>query len=342
MKVNTKLLLLSALLIVAPCACSFRDKTMHTSTIFAMDTVMEIETLGHEECLLTAEEMIRNLERKISVTDENSEISRLNREGTAIVSEDVAEIFRGGLDICKRTEGALDLSIYPVLRAWGFTTLEYMVPTDEEIQALIENVDYRDISFSMEDGEVSIENGMQVDLGSVAKGYAGYAVANYLKSQGVESALINLGGNVQCLGSKPNGEKWKVAIKSPYLESSSGIYGAVAVADKAVITSGGYERYFEEDGKTYWHILDPETGRPAESGLVSVTIIGDDGLLCDGLSTALFVMGLEKAIDFYRASDDFEAVFITESGEAYVTEGIAGDFELSGEYYDTPINVISR
>ncbi len=322
--------------------CGLSETTMNTSTIFAMDTIMELEVSGHKEVMSSAEEMIRTLEKELSVTDENSEISALNRDGEAVLTSDVSDIMEGALSICNRTEGALDISIYPVLKSWGFTTGEYRVPSDEEIESHLDYVDYGRISFDKESNRVTIDDGMQVDLGSVAKGYTSTAVCNYLKEQGVTSALINLGGNVQCVGSKPNGDDWKVAVKSPFEDSASGMFGVLEVSDMAVITSGGYERYFEEDGETYWHILDPKTGKPVKNGIVSVTIIGEDGLVCDGLSTALFVKGLDEAVDFYKASDDFEAVFITEDGQAYVTEGVADDFTLTSEYYDAPVHVISR
>ena len=173
-------------------------------------------------------------------------------------------------------------------------------------------------------------------------GYTGTAVADMLRSKGVTHALLNLGGNVQCIGSKLNGDPWKVAIKSPFPDSDSGMIGVVEADDVAIITSGGYERYFEEEGKRYWHILDPATGKPAENGLVSVTVVGKDGLLCDGLSTALFVKGLDKAIEQYRQSDDFEAIFVTEDREVYVTEGLADKFSLTSEYHDLPLQVIAK
>ena len=343
------------------------DKTMHTSTIFAMDTVMELEVYGHEDALPGAEELIRELEKKLSVTDEKSEIYALNLSNSAQISEDTAELMEGALDICERTSGALDITIYPVLKAWGFTTGEYRVPNDAEIEELLGGVDYRNVvlgsAIDEKDGAedahlevtpsndtfpegtpsvATIPQGTQVDLGSVAKGYTGSKVIDYFKEQGVKSALINLGGNVQCLGSKPNGDKWNVAIKSPFEDSTSGVLGIIQTSDKAIITSGGYERYFEEDGEVYWHILDPKTGKPAKNGLVSVTVIGDDGLKCDGFSTALFVEGLDNAINTYRSSDDFEAVFVTEERKVYVTEGIADSFSLSSEYYDLELEVIYR
>ena len=355
-------------------ACAFGQPTMKTRSLFAMDTIMEIQAAGDDEVLSGAEEMIRGLEKKLSVTDGGSEIYALNRDGEAVVSGDVADIMTRALSVCAETDGALDISIYPVLKAWGFTTGSYRVPEADEIEELLENVDYRkvqqdtgtvllshctqqdtgtvllssaggesDKSASSDSGcQVSIAPGMQVDLGSVVKGYTGSAVAQYFRDNGVKSALINLGGNVECIGKKPDGNKWKVAIKSPFADSQTGIFGVIDAEDMAIITSGGYERFFEEDGKTYWHILDPKTGYPAENGLVSVTIIGSDGLRCDGLSTALFVMGLDDAIEFWKKSGDFDAIFITDSGEAYITSGIADSFTLYSEYYDAPLHVLSR
>ena len=180
---------------------------------------------------------------------------------------------------------------------------------------------------------------MEIDLGSVAKGYAGQLVAQMLRDNGVQSALLDLGGNVQTVGSKPDGSPWKIGIKDPQGEE---VMMVLYIKDQAVVTSGGYERYFEQDGQTYWHIMDPFTGRPADNGLISVTIVGDEGVVCDGLSTALFVMGLEKAADLWAQSGDFEAVFVTASGEVYITEGLRDRFALTEQYADTPVSVIKR
>ncbi len=356
-------------------------KTINTSSLFAMNTIMELQVAGDEELLRGAEDMIRNLEKELSVTDENSEIARLNVTGEAEIGAQAADIMGRALNLCEETGGALDISIYPVLKAWGFTTSEYRVPGDEEIQELLTKVDYskveletgelgerevvevsetKDITVDEEaetgesgeaeavEGETSMRyvarlpQGMQVDLGSVVKGYTATAVADYFREEGVTSALINLGGNVQCIGTKPNGDKWKVAIKSPFSDSSTGMIGVIDAEDVAIITSGGYERYFEDNGEVYWHILDPKTGYPARSGLASVTIIGMDGLRCDGLSTALFVMGLDKAIEFWKADDSFEAVLVTEDGKVYVTEGVAGSFSLTSEYRNAELLVVGR
>lgn len=339
-------------------------KNIQSSTIFAMDTVMELQVQGDEELLREGESLIRTLEKEMSVTDENSEIAMLNKAGKAQLSEDVAGLMSQALDICESTDGALDITIYPVLKAWGFTTGSYRVPTDEEIQMLLKNVDYHGIhiinqgldaaKMESSDGAVKenslynktviceIPSDTQVDLGSVAKGYTSMALYNLFIQKGVTSGLINLGGNVQCIGSKPNGDDWKVAVKSPFKDTASGILGVLSVSDLAVVTSGGYERFFEENGKTYWHILDPVTGKPAENGIVSVTIVGKDGLLCDGLSTALFVKGLDGATKYYQDNreKEFDMLLVTDDREVYITEGIADKFAIGSEYYNLNVHII--
>ncbi|MBE5838974.1 MAG: FAD:protein FMN transferase [Butyrivibrio sp.] len=315
-----------------------------------MDTVMELEIAGNEELLPEAEEKIRDLERRLSVTDNDSEISLLNKNKQALLSNDTATILANALSICDETDGALDVSIYPVLKEWGFTTGEYKVPDDTRITELLKEVDYNKINMvsgeedkeNKNDISVQIPENMEVDLGSVVKGYTSTMLYDFFTENGVKSGLINLGGNVQCIGTKPNGEMWNVAIKSPYLDSKTGIIGVLKASDEAVITSGGYERYFEEDGKIYHHIIDPSTGKPADNGLSSVTIIGKDGLKCDGYSTALYIKGLDSAISFWKERDDFEAVFVTSDGNVYVTEGISDRFLLSSEYAQKTIKIISK
>ena len=292
-------------------------------TFFAMDTVMTLRLYqgGDGSLLYRAEARVRELEAQWSVTEENSEICALNRGGRAELSPETAELLGAALDMCRRTDGALDISTYPVLRAWGFTTGEYSVPGGEAIAALLPLVDYGRVA--LEAGAAALPPGMEIDLGSVAKGYTGDALAALLKQGGADSALLDLGGNIQAVGSKPDGSPWRVAIRDP---AGDGNIGVVEVADQAVVTSGGYERYFEEDGVRYWHIIDPKTGAPARSGLASVTVVGESGLLCDGLSTALFVMGREGALEHWRQHRDFEAVLVSEDGSVTITAGLEERF----------------
>ena len=172
----------------------------------------------------------------------------------------------------------------------------------------------------------------------IAKGYTGDQLIRLFRENGVTSALINLGGNVQTVGTKPDGTPWRIGVQSPFGE---GYLGTIEAKDEAVITSGGYERYFEKDGQIFWHIIDPATGLPAKNGLLSVTVAGESGALCDGLSTALFVMGLEKAAAFWQSSGGFDAVFVTDDGSVYITEGLAERFALSHDYAQARLTVIS-
>src|SRR3712207_1232414 len=157
------------------------------------------------------------------------------------------------------------------------------------------------------------------------------------KNNGIKSGIVNLGGNVQALGKKTNGSEWKIAVQSPDKEGDYA--GVIKIKDKAVITSGGYERFFEENGVSYHHIIDSVTGRPADSGLQSVSIVSDDGTMADGLSTSLFIMGQEKAIEFWRAnSEKFEFVLLTNEDRLLVSEGLKDSF--SSERY--PIEIIKK
>ena len=310
-----------------------------TATFFAMDTAMDFTVYGDAALLDEAETLIGSLEEQVSVTDEHSDIYAIDHTGSGSLSGNAAELMEQALELCRRTGGALDISVYPIVQAWGFTTGSYQVPDEETIQSLLPLVDYTQIQYDAATGVVTLPEGMEIDLGSVAKGYAGQLAAQMLREHGVQSALLNLGGNVQTVGAKPDGSPWQIGIKDPQGEDAMMV---LSVEDQAVVTSGGYERYFEQDGQTYWHIMDPSTGHPADSGLLSVTIVGKQGIICDGLSTSLFVMGLEKAADLWAQSCDFEAVFVTASGEVYITEGLRDRFALTERYADTPVSVIER
>ena len=320
-----------------PVAAADENAEPNSRTVFAMDTVMELSAYGADDALMeAAEQEILGLESRLSVTDAGSEIYALDHNGLAELSPDTTELMQTALEMCERTDGALDVSIYPVLRAWGFTTGSYQVPTQEEIENLLTQVDYRKVT--LENGTASIAQGMEVDLGSVAKGYTGDQVSQLLREGSVTSALLNLGGNVQLVGGKPDGSDWRVAVQDP---ESDGYLGVLSLRDKAAITSGGYERYFVgDDGEVYWHIIDPATGAPARSGLISVTVIGDRGVVCDALSTALFVMGLDKAAEYWRRYGDFEAVFVAEDGSVAITSGLQDCFTLADGYTDRPLMVI--
>lgn len=310
-----------------------------TRTVFAMDTVMDLTVYTENEVLLTeASKRILELENKLSVTISGSEIHTLNTTGTSTLSEDTLFLLESALELCKNTNGELDISIYPVLSAWGFTTGEYQVPASDELNALLEKVDYSAVNLS--DNICRIPDGMQLDMGSVAKGYTGDLLCEYFREEGIASALLNLGGNVHALGCKPDGTPWRVAVQHP---TNSDYLGVLELDDMAAITSGGYERYFtDEDGEVYWHIIDPSDGYPADNGLVSVTVVGKRGLICDAMSTALFIMGLDDGVEYWRSRDDFDVIFVTEDEKVYITEGVADIFTMSDAYADMPFEILER
>lgn len=306
------------------------EEQAYTKDMFAMDTYFAMKAYGSEAegALALCEEKVLELETALSVTGADSDVTRYNNRKSQTVGWDTYTLVERALELCEETDGALDITLYPVQQAWGFTTDVRRVPEEQELKGLLEKVDYRKLDLQIVDGcgTIGMEDA-QIDLGAVAKGYTGDCLLNILKEQGVNSAMLDLGGNVQVLGSKPDGSPWKVAVRNP-LDTATAI-GVLEVTDKAVITSGSYERYFEENGKRYWHILDPKTGYPADTGLVSVTVVGDSGVRCDGLSTALFVMGKEKAMQFWREAGDFEMLLVTETGELFITEGLQETFECS-------------
>ena len=300
----------------------------------AMSTDMSLKIYGGSDALLEeAEDLIRQLEAEISTTDPHSAMSELNRNGTAQLSPGAAALTERALELCADTQGTLDISIYPVVRAWGFTTGSYRIPAPEELADLLTHVDYTKIS--LEENRISIPQGMMLDLGSVAKGYTGDLLAGLFRDNGVTSALMNLGGNVQAVGKKPDGSPWRVGIQDP---KSTDYMGILEVDDQAVVTSGGYERYFTgEDGQIYWHIIDPADGAPAKNGLISATIVGKEGLRCDALSTATFIMGPEKAIEYWAARRDFGMILVTEEGQLIVTPDLADRFTPTETCPYTPV-----
>ncbi|MBE5866791.1 MAG: FAD:protein FMN transferase [Lachnospiraceae bacterium] len=332
------LAVLAAILILVYRA-EYATEEAHTKDMFAMDTYFVLKAYGPEAetALELCEAKVLELEAALSVTKADSDVSKYNNRESRMVSWDTYTLVEKALQLCEETDGALDITLYPVQQAWGFTTDSKRVPSHEELKELLKKVDYKGLIPSAPGRCPIIGMGeQQIDLGAVAKGYTGDCLLDILREQGVTSAMLDLGGNVQVLGSKPDGSPWKVAVRNP-LDTSTAI-GVLEISDKAVITSGSYERYFEENGKRYWHILDPKTGYPADKGLVSVTVVGESGVRCDGLSTALFVMGKKNAVEFWRSAGDFEMLLVTEGGELYITEGLQENFVCSEGWNAEVIN----
>lgn len=341
--------ILCALLAVVLCACALAGCSREPveSTTFAMDTVMNFTLYGgwdREKTKETRDWMTSRLaycDEMFSATDENSDIAQVNRAAGQPVElkNPTAELLSQALELCRVTDGALDITAYPAVKAWGFTQEEHRVPSEEELAELAARIDYSAVQ--LEGNTVTLPEGVEIDLGAVAKGFAGDETAATARESGVASALLDLGqSTIVAVGSKPGGKPWRIGVVDPAQPES--YFAVVELVDMAMGTSGGYQRYFEQDGITYWHILDPDTAAPARSGLASVTVVAPSALTCDGLSTALFVMGLEKGTQFWRDHPEleFDVIFVTEDGGIYRTAGLEGRFSLAEGYADREVTVL--
>ena len=314
-----------------------RGPASHERQLFAMDTVMFLTAYGDagDAALTAAADVINALAADLDPAREGSSLSALNAgAGQPVpVSADCLAVLDTALAVGGETGGALDPALYPVILAWGFTTGEYRVPPQAELDGLLAAKDTAGIALDAAAGTAQVPAGTAVSLGAVAKGYAARQAADAMADAGAAYAILSLGGNVQTLGdTRPDGTPWQVAVTDP---TDTGSYvGVLSVGQTAVVTSGGYQRYFEQDGETYIHILDPATGLPVDNGLASVTVVTADGARADALSTALFVLGEDGALAYADAHGDVDLVLITKDGRVIVTAGLAAGFtEAGGEGY---------
>lgn len=309
--------------------------------LFAMDTYMEFTAYGKnsEKAVDAAIEEVQKLDAMLSAENSKSEVYALNEQGNLQATDDLAELILREKEIYQETDGLFDDTIYPVMKLWGFPTGNYHVPTAAEVQKKLALVDGNKVEIQTRDSDekgrdskekakfVTLGADQQIDFGGIAKGYTGQKLAELFQEYGVSSALVSLGGNIQAIGTKPDGSSWKVGIRDPKGGQQDYI-GVLSVENQAVITSGGYERYFEEDGKTYIHIINPRTGYPADGDLLSVTIVSRDGTLADGMSTALYIMGYEKACQFWRQRrEEFNVILVTDDGKIHISENLKENFQ---------------
>lgn len=326
-------LLLCALLL---CGCAQEAETAPVRRdLFAMDTYMELSVYGDRaaEALDAAASEITRLDALLSTGDPDSGISRINAAGSGPLGEDALAMTEEALRVYRQTDGAFDITVYPLMCLWGFTGDSPAVPEPGALADCLKTVGMDRLR--LDGGMLTLGEGQGIDLGGIAKGYTSGRLMEIFREYGVKSALVSLGGNVQCLGTKPDGSLWRCGIRDP---EGTGYLGIVQVKDAAVITSGGYERFFEEGGQTYHHILDPGTGYPAYAGLLSVTVVSANGMLADALSTACFVMGPERSADYWRTYGGeegraFDLVLLTEDGEVWVTEGLRETFSTERQLH---------
>ena len=338
MKLKRTLCLMLCLCLLAPLAACGEGEA-HERQLFAMDTVMGLTAYGKnaEAGLDTAIGVINSLSAMLDPEMSTSEAYKLNHaHGESLpISGQVAEMLNTAYSVYESTGGALDLTIYPLVKAWGFVDANYRVPTEEEIESLLEQTGFDKLTMTALSGGqtylVTIPDGMELSFASIAKGCASKYAISALRSAGVESAILTLGGNVQTLGVKPNGSDWNIAIQDP--NNTSSFLGVISVGEAAVVTSGTYQRYFTSEGKTYHHLINPKTGYPVSNSLLSVTIICDDGTLADCLSTAMFVLGQTSALNYWRNYGGFEMIMVNSSNEIICTSGLIEEFTLANKSY---------
>lgn len=295
------------------CAC---NETTVSDTQFLFDTVVTLSADCDEATLSGAFDLCRKLENTLSITKEQSDVYKINNSGKngIKVSKDTKTLLKKALGFCKESNGMFDISIYPVSRLWDFK--QEVIPSKDEIADALRNVDYDGISL---DGDKVFANGKQIDLGGIAKGYIADKTLEYFKSKNVQTGIINMGGNIIVFGDNDV----NVGIKKPF--SDNDISATLVLKNKSVVTSGVYERSFKKNGKLYHHIIDVNTGYPAESDLLSATIISDNSALGDAYSTICILLGKEKATKFInsrRETDNIEAIFIDKDYRVSCTKGI--------------------
>ena len=308
-------------------------RTPVTSTTYMMDTVITQQLFGPEaeEAEAAIRQQLSGIEDRLSLYRESSEIAAINENAGGdwvSLSPETYALLERSVQFCQESQGRFDITVAPLTTLWDVMAEDPKVPPEEAITQAQALVDYRDLQ--LQDGKARLaRSGQGLDLGAVAKGYACDVVRETTESYRLSGGYVSVGGNVVVLGNDPNGKPYRFGIRDPQGEPSEAI-GSVALSNQTMATTGTYERYFEVDGKRYHHILDPKTGYPAESDLLSVTVISEDGTLADYLSTALFLEG-EEAVRQHLDEDDYSLVVVTEDGEVLLSSRLRGNFENDPE-----------
>lgn len=327
-KLHFPILCLAALPALLLSGCGQNTKTEQaklTKNGFYFDTVVSVTLYGTDDSAILdgCFSLMSDYEAMLSRTKENSDVWKINHSSgqSVTVSEETAALIRMAQSYSELSHGAFDITVAPVVSLWNFTGEDvHEIPKEDALASALAHVDYQNIEV---DGRTVTltDPDAGIDLGGIAKGFIADRVKEYLEEHCVTGALISLGGNILTLGSKPDGTPWNIAVRKPFGASSESITTVRSMEGKSIVTSGTYERYFEQDGILYHHILNPEDGYPVNNGLTSVTIVSDSSAEGDALSTTCFVLGLEKGMELIESLDNTEALFITEDMEMHKSSG---------------------
>lgn len=321
------------------CTNSKDDSNPLSKTEYFMGTVVTVTLYDNksEKIIDKAFEEVKKIEQLVSINMEGTELDEVNNNAgikPVKVSDDTYNIIKKGLEYSSLTHGSFDITIGPLVKLWSIGLPEAKVPTLDEIKGTLKYINYKDVEINDSEKTVFLKKpGMIIDLGGIAKGYTADVIAQTLKDEGVEKAIIDLGGNVYALGEKSENTLWRIGIQNPD-QTRGEIVGSINVKDKSIVTSGIYERFIEQDGVKYHHILSPETGYPYDNEIAGVTIISDKSIDGDALSTSVFSMGITKGLEFINSLPDTEAIFITKDHKIYLTEGSQEIFKLTNDDFE--------
>ncbi|GEN57861.1 FAD:protein FMN transferase [Halolactibacillus alkaliphilus] len=335
--------LIVGLLFVVLVACGNKDGLLDSpikETGFVIGTVVNISVYdeGHEDTVEGAFDLIADWEQILSDEIDSSETSKINQMAgiePVKVSAPVFHLVEESIRYGDLSDGGFDITTGPLTNLWRIGYDDARKPSQAEIDATLSVVDHEQVELDKENQTVFLPiEGMEIDLGAIAKGFIADEVVKYFDEQGVTTAIIDLGGNVYVKGNRPSGEAWTVGVQNPYLGRGQ-LLGRIRASDLSVVTSGIYERYLEVDGETYHHILDPDTGYPFENEIAGVTIASETSLAGDALSTAVFSLGLEDGLALIEDLPDVEAVFVTKDRRIVLSSGLTDTFEVLNDNFET-------
>lgn len=336
-----KLLIIMLFISILATSCSNHSYEKYTKEGFALGTFITVSVYSKQkvsdDVLDAVFNKLNEIEMKMTInTQVSSEIEEINKaagKDFVKVSDETFYVIKTAIDYTKKTSGRFDLTVGALVKLWNIGFDNARIPEDSEIQKALTEIGVNDIILNEEDKSVKLKReGMIIDLGGIAKGYSADAVEQLLLGMGYDKALINLGGNVLCIGTKPDGSSFVIGIRDPFGSAVSYV-GTVSINDSSVVTSGIYERFFEQNGEIYHHILDTSTGYPVDNNFESVSILTKKSIQADALSTGVFSMGLQEGYNFISGLDGVDAIFITKDKKIYLTEGAKSLFELTNSEY---------
>lgn len=343
--IKTMLILITCLSLLTSCSKTDADeqadvKLPISENYFIFDTIVTVRVYDEnvkEQHFTELQALLEHINETMNRFEESSEVTSINQaagQAAVKVSAETFYIIKTAKSYAEDSAGKFDPTIGPLVDLWAIGNGGSKVPDDAAIEQARQLVSYEKLV--LDESQLSVqlkEAGMTLDLGAIAKGYAADVVAQYLQEQGFNSAIIDLGGNILAMGSKPDGSAWSIGIQSP--EEQRGAYiGTLPVHNKTIVTSGIYERYFIDNEQLYHHVIDPFTGYPASNELASVTIVTDSSMHADAMSTAVFLLGVEEGMAYIESRQDAEAIFVTVDKKVYVSSGLHDDFKLTSEDYE--------